>query len=245
MKARIALSLFAILLVSLFAVAQERTQLPADTVFVSGEGKFEADPDLAVVNFEISVQEKKAKDAYERASRSAEQVRSLLRSNGVDPSAAEVGHYSLFPIYEWNKPPKRKVVAYRVSTNVSLKLKDFAKIGPIMEGLSEMDITGGQSVNYILDNIDAAKAKAVEDAMRRARNSAEAAAKVGGRSLGTLSSATVDVFEPVVPLLRQERSGDVAIAMSARAAPAAPPTAEFAPQKITITAQVKALFRLQ
>jgi hypothetical protein len=242
MKVRTATSLVGVLLVSLFAVAQERTQLPADTVYVSAEGKYEADPDTAQISFNIAVQESTSKAAYERASKSADQVRELLRRNGVDPKVAQVGFFSLQPVYDW-RTPKRKLIGYRVSTSVNLKLKDFTKVGPILQGLADLDVTENQSLNYTLDEIDTAKAKAAEDGMRRARGLAEAVAKTGGRTLGTLSSATVDVFEPVIPMMERVQTMRAQTAEGVPAPP--PPTAEFTPQKITITAQVKALYRLQ
>ena len=49
--------------------------------------------------------------------------------------------------------------------------------------------------------MDEAKNHAVEDAYRRARNSAETLARASGRTLGDLSYASVDTFEsrPVMP----------------------------------------------
>ncbi len=77
-----------------------------------------------------------------------------------------------------------KLVAYQVNADVTLKLKDFTKVAPIVQQFSDMDVTGNQSVSYTLEEIDVAKTKAVEDAYRRARLSAAAVAKAGGRTLG-------------------------------------------------------------
>ncbi len=120
---------------------------------------------------------------------------------------------------------------------MSLKLKDFTKIAPIVQQLSDGDITDQQSITYTLDDIDAAKTKAVEDAYRRARASAEAVARAGGRTLGELSYASVDTFENVRPLGAMGK-------MSAMAAAPAP-TEEFSPQTTSVTAHVNALFTLK
>ena len=60
-------------------------------------------------------------------------------------------------------------MAVRVNTDVTLKLKDFSKIGSITEQLTDRKISESLSVNYTLDNLDDAKSKAVEDAYRRPR----------------------------------------------------------------------------
>jgi hypothetical protein len=222
------------------ALAQDRPAITAqpNTIFVGADGKFEANPDTALVQFNISAQEDNSRAAYDRASKAAEQVRQILRSNGLEPSAAQLGYFSIEPVYDY-KQAKRKLVAYRVNVNVSLKLKDFSKIAPIVQQLSDADITDEQSISYTLDDIDAAKTKAVEDAYRRARMSAEAVARAGGRTLGELSYASVDTIEnrpmPMQPMAR----------MSAMAQTAPAPTEQFTPQTTSVTAHLNAMFTLK
>lgn len=239
---RILALLFA-LLVAAGVQAQERPVLgqPQNTVYVGADGKFEAPPDTAVVNFNISAQESTSMEASDRAGRAAEQIRQVLRDSGIDPKTAEVGFYSLDPVYDY-RSPKRKLIGYRVSTGVTVKLKDFSKVGPIVQQLSDLDVTQNQTLSYTLENMDAAKTKAVENALQRARRSAAAVAQAGGRTLGELSSASVDTFEPV-PIIRGYAPA-ARMAAQAEAVPP-PPTAEFSAQKITVTAHVNALFLLK
>ena len=199
MKSAVTL-LVVLLFVAGLALAQDRPAITAqpNTVFVGADGKFEANPDTALVQFNISAQQDNSRAAYDQASKAAEQVRQILRNNGIDPAAAQIGYFSIEPVYDY-KPAKRKLVAYRVNVSVSLKLKDFTKIAPIVQQLSDGDVSGDQSISYTLDDIDAAKTKAVEDAYRRARASAEALAHASGRSVGELSYASVDTFENVRP----------------------------------------------
>ena len=150
------------LLVNCLLSAQEHPAVTAqpNTVFVGADGKFEANPDTALVQFNISVQEETSRSAYDRASRAAEQIRQILRSNGIEPKLAEIGFFSLQPVYDF-KTPKRKLVGYRVNANVSLKLKDFSKLAPILQQLADVDVTENQSLNYMLENMDAAKTKEI------------------------------------------------------------------------------------
>lgn len=232
----------ALIVFPVLAVAQERPSVTAqpNTLYVGADGKFETAPDTALVQFNISAQEDTARAAYDRASRNAEQIRQILRSNGIDPKTAEIGYFSLEPVFDY-KNPKRKLVAYRVNSSVQLKLKDFSKIASIVQQLADTDVTENQSINYTLENIDAAKAKAVEDAYRRARANAEAIASVSSRVLGNLSYASVDTFEPI-PIVRGRLAQPV---MMRAQAETAPPTAEFTPQSITVTAHVNAVFDLK
>jgi uncharacterized protein YggE len=241
MRLRSALLAVMLSLTSL-AVAQDRPTVTAqpNTVYVSADGKFEANPDTAVVQFNISAQKNKSSEAYDRASQAAEQVREILRSNGIDPKEAQIGAFSIQPVYDYSNA-KQKLIAYRVNADVTLKLKDFSKVAPIAQQFSEMDVTGNQSVSYTLEEIDVAKTKAVEDAYRRARLSAAAIAKAGGRTLADLSYASVDTFENV-------RVQPMAMGMQPMVkfnAPPPPPPTEFTPQEVTVTAHVNAVFNLK
>jgi uncharacterized protein YggE len=236
---KLALYLLALALLTT-ASAQEHPALTAlpNSVYVGADGKFESAPDTAVIEFKISAQNGKTKPAYEQASKQTEQVRQALRDNGIEPKAATIGSLSVQPLYEWN--PKQKVIGYRVTTDVTLKLKDFSKIGPITQQLADANVSETQTLNYILENMDEAKNKAVEDAYRRARNSAEAIARASGRSLGDLNYASIDTFEtPRIVAPRMAR----AMSSLAKAEPA--PTEEFTPQTVTVTAHVNALFNLK
>lgn len=225
------------------AVAQNPPTINAqsNTVYVSADGKYETAPDTALVQFMISAQEALAKDAYSRASQEADQLRQILRTNGVDPKTAEIGFFSLQPVYDYRNP-KRKVVGYRVTTSVSLKLKDFGKVGPIVGALGDQEWMENVSLNYTLEDIDAAKLRAVDDAFQRARAEAAAVARAGGRALGELSYASVDTYEQVRVLAQPMAAR--AMTMQAGAAVAAP-TAEFSPQKISVSARVSTMFALK
>jgi uncharacterized protein YggE len=142
-------------------------------------------------------------------------------------------------VYDW-KNPKQRLIGYRVTTDVTLKLKDFAKVGPLTQQLAEANVSESQTLVYTLQDMDDAKNKAVEDAYRRARNSAETLARASGRTLGELSYASVDTFDNLrIPSPRR------ALAMSAMNAAAPAPTEEFTPQTVTVTAHVNALFNLK
>jgi uncharacterized protein YggE len=229
----------AILVLSALSMAQAPTlnALP-NTIFVGADGKFETAPDTALIQFNISAQADNAKDAYDQAGKQAEATRQVLRANDIDPKTAEIGFFSVNPQYDW-KNPKHRVIGYQVTTSVSLKLKDFSKIAPITQQLADASVGESQSLSYTLDSTEEAKSKAVADAYRRARASAQSLANASGRTLGELSYASVDTFENIHMPAPMHR-------MAATMAVQGPtPTEEFSPQNVTITAHVNAMFELK
>jgi uncharacterized protein len=234
-----ALLLLALGISTTLCAAQDHPSVTAqpNTIYVGADGKFESAPDTAVLRFNVSVQEESAQLAYQHTSKDVEEVREVLRTNGVDPKTANIGFFSVQPAYEY-KNGRQKPIGYRVTTDVTLKLKDFSKVGPIVGQLADANVSETQTLQYTLENIDEAKNKAVEDAYRRARNSAEALARTSGRTLGELSYASIDTFENqrIVPHMMRAMA-------AANAAPA--PTEEFTPQEVTVTAHVNAVFDLK
>ena len=242
MRTKVLLVIF-LLSAALSAVAQgdAERRVMVNTVSVGADGKFEAEPDTAVVEFTVIGQAKSAGDAYEKASKAAERAREAIRASGLDPKAAELGAYALQPMYDWSSN-KRKIVGHRVTSTMRIKIKDFRKVGALLTPLSDAEGVEDQSVNYILEDIEAAKQKAVEDAFNKARASAQTVARAGVRTLGDLAYASVDTFEPRPPVPLMDYKGTVGT-MRARAVEA--PTEEFTPSKIVVTAHVNALFNLK
>jgi len=243
MRKNIQTSIALFLLLSVLPVFAQNTPTVSaqpNTIFAGGDGKFESAPDTAVLSFFITAQEATSRAAYDHASKSVEQVRQILRSNGIDPKTAEISSFSSSPVYDY-KDPKRKLIGYQVSASASLKFKDFTKFPPILQQLADPDINNNQSLSYTLEDIDAAKSKAVEDAYRRAHETANAVARAAGRALGELSYASVDVSEGGgVPYPMMPRA---MMAMKTSGAPA--PTEDFTTQKVVVTAHVNALFALK
>ena len=225
---------------ALFSQDHPTVAAQPNTVYVGADGKYEAAPDTAQIQFNVSVQDDTSQAAFQRASKNVDQVRQVLRANGIDPKSANIGFLSVQPVYDYRNP-KQKLIGYRVTTDVTLKVKDFSKVGPVTQQLADANVSETQTLNYTLESMDEAKNRAVEDAYRRARNSAETVARASGRALGDLSYASVDTFENariVMPRMARPMA-----AMAAAATPA--PTEDFSPQTVTVTAHVNALFNLK
>jgi uncharacterized protein len=221
-------------------VSSTPTAVQVNTIYAGADGKFEATPDTAVIHMDIAAQQDASRAAYDHAAAAVDHVRQILKANGIDVASAQFGMYQMQPIYDW-KNPKHKVIGYRVVSSVSLKLKqrDFNKVGPVTEQLADIEDTQNQSVNYTLEDVEQAKARASEDALKKARNQAGAVATAGGRALGELLYASVDVTQAnIVPMVMN-------MARSATAAATPAPMAEFTPQLVTINAHVNALFALK
>ena len=240
MKASIYCCVVIVALAGMSTAQAAPAALQLNTIYAGADGKFEAAPDTAVVRMDIASQQDTSRAAYNKAAAAVDHVRQVLNNAGIDVKAAQFSSYQMQPVIDW-KDPKRRVLGYRATSDVTLKLRDFSKAGELLEQLANVEDTQNQSITYTLEDVEQAKSKASEDALNKARNQAKAVATAGGRTLGELLYASVDVNQPnIVPVFTQ-----MAMAKSAVAGNAPPPTAEFTPQSVTITAHVNALFALK
>src|SRR5579864_428414 len=119
--------LFVLVAPLLGAAQQPEVKFIADTLVVQAEGSYESDPDLAIMTFDISSQEKELKEAYAKASQSMRTVVGVAEHNGLGKDAIHTGVLTITPFYEGDR--KKRARAYRVQGHVDLRIQDFAKVG--------------------------------------------------------------------------------------------------------------------
>ena len=253
---------FAFAAVSLFMSANPaKAQNPdikfiADTLVIQAEGTYETDPDLAALTFDISAQDKDLKQTYDRASQSMQKIIALAEKSGIPKEDIFSGVLTVRPWYDGDR--KKKAKSYSVSGQITLKVRDFSKLGSILEGSVEDGITDFRSLTYSLANEEAAKQKAVAEAMRRAVGRAQAALEQKGQKIGALRFANLDVRQlagvsrmDVYQLAQFSTAMAQTVTVSGgggggypkKAPPSSPPLPQ--PEKITVSATVQCAFQIQ
>lgn len=240
---------------ALFAQAPE-LKFIADTLVVQAEGTYEADPDVATMTFHIFSQEKELKKAYAAATSSMQQISTLAGNNGLKKEDISTGVLTVAPVYEGDR--KKRARSYYVQGEMLLRVHDFSRIGPILDGTVEDGIADFRSLTYSLSDEESAKKKAVADAMQHAIGRATAALEQKGQKLGGLRYMSLDVQHLVgVAQLESLPMTSETVEVSADtgggggffsrkkqlAPPPPPPPAQ--PQKIAVRASVQCAFQIQ
>jgi uncharacterized protein YggE len=238
---------------SLSAIAQApEVKFIADTLVVQADGTYEADPDLATMTFQIFSQDKDIKQAYAAATQSMQRIADLAGQNGLKKVDVTTGVLTVAPVYEGDR--KKRARSYYVQGNVVLRIRDFSRIGPILDGSVEDGVADFRSLAYSLADEEAAKKQAVAEAMRRAVGRASIALEQKGQKLGALRYMSLDVKQLVgvaqlqtLPLYAAdtlEVSSAPGLWERKRAAPP-PPLPPPQPQKIAVSASVQCAFQIQ
>ena len=222
----------------------------ADTLVVQADGTYEANPDLATMTFHIFSQEKELKKAYDAATQSMQRVTTLAANNGLKKEDVSNGVLTVVPIYEGDR--KKRARSYYVQSEIVLKIHDFSRIAPILDGSVEDGVADFRSLTYSLSDEEAAKKQAVAEAMRRAIGRAGIALEQKGQKLGGLRYMTVDVQHLIGVAQIQsldfatetvEVSGLGGLFDKKKIAPPPPPPPQQ-PEKITVTASVQCAFQI-
>jgi hypothetical protein len=221
----------------------------ADTLVVQAEGSFESSPDLATLTFDIDSQDKNLKVAYDNAAQAAQRIVALATQNGLGKEDVVLGALTLAPSYERDR--KNRAKSYRVQGEIALKVRDFARIGPLLDGAGQEGIVEFRSLTYSLQDEEAAKEKAVAAAMRSAVGRATAALAQNGQKLGPVRYANLDVRQLVgVTNLYSTASMAETVTVDAVSSgvanrAAAPTFPAVSPEKIAVSATVQAAFQIR
>jgi len=222
----------------------------ADTLVVQADGIYEADPDVATLTFDISDQEKELKPAYDKASQSMRKIAELADRSGLKKEDVSTGVLTVTPFYEGDR--KKRARSFLVNGRIVLKVRDFSKLGSIMDDSVQDGIVDFRSLTYSLSDEEAAKQRAVAEAMKRAIGRASAALEQKGQKVGALRFASLDVKQLIgiaqIQALALTESVEVSSGLfshAKKAVPPPPPPPVAHPEKITVSATVQCAFQIQ
>lgn len=207
-------------------------------IWISGEGKVTAIPDILSLNLGIESQAKSVGEAQSKARETMAKVRQAISSMGIEPKDVISTQYGIQPVYQYNqKENRQELTGYRVSDRISVKIRNIQNAGKIIDAAAE---AGGNLIR--IDNIqlgiddntaykNEARGKAIKDAMAKAKQMAD----IAGVKLGKPVYITESGFSQPQPR--------PVFSTMARAESASAPT-EISPGETEIQVQVQIVFNI-
>ena len=205
----------------------------ANTVTASGAGTTQAVPDTAEMSFGVTTLSANAKLALDEAAKSAAQIASALKKQGIADEDIQTQDVSVYP-QTVDQDGKQVITGYQASLSVRVKVRDIAKLGEVISAANAAGANNVSGPTFTIDDPAPARAKAIDEAVADARKSAEAMAKAAGKSVGeVLSMSSSDVGMVPGPMFS---TSDMAGA--AKSVP-------IEPGQLDITANVVVVFELK
>jgi uncharacterized protein YggE len=185
------------------------------TISVSGTGRADVAPDVAVLSLGVSSDAATAREALDRNNAAMSAVMESLKTLGFGVTDMQTTGLSLSAQYDYNVQPAR-LIGYQAVNGVTLRVKDIARLGEILDLVVS---AGANQVNGLSFDV-ADKGKALADArlkaMADARAKADLMAGAAGTSVGrviSISEGYVSTPGPVpVQTMRAESASSVPIA---------------------------------
>lgn len=209
----------------------------------TGEGKVVAVPDVAQFSFGVTSEggmeiTKLQGDNTKKMNAAIE----FLKGKGIDAKDIKTEQYNLQPRMEYGgcyksglPCPPPKIVGYTISQSVTVKIRQFEKIGDAMSGIAALGVNSVSQLNFTIDDPKKLQSDARTQAIADAKIKAEAIAQAGGFRLGRLLSIEEGVKSPPMPMMYGSAMMRESLTMDAIPAP----TIEAGSQDVAVNVTLK------
>lgn len=154
--------------------------LDATLLDVVAEGRSTRVPDLATIRAGVVTQGTTAQAALSENATRMDRVIAALKRAGVADRDLQTATIQLNPQYRYGENVPPAITGYQATNTVSVRFRDVAKSGAILDALVREGANQIDGPNLGLEAMDTAMDEARTDAIRRARARAELYARAAG-----------------------------------------------------------------
>ncbi len=219
---------------------------PTSTITVEGSGKGTSIPNLAVVSFSVTEEATTVADAQTKATGKTDAALASVKDLGIEDKDVKTIAYNVYPKYETVAPcysgycPEArnpKIIGYEVSQSIEVKVRDTAKAGEVLQALGTAGVQNISGPNFQVDEDDAIRNVAREEAIKEAKAKAKALAEQLGVRLGKV----VSFYENTGPYPMYDMGGGYGGAMDVamEKAPSLPTGEQETTVSVSITYEIR------
>ena len=153
-----------------------------NSITVSDKGEVYTKPDLVLTTFSVKNEAKRVSEAMKENTKKMNAVISFIRKQGVEEKDLKTTNFNIYPRYEYRKveteiypypPGKRILVGYEITQSLQVKIRALAKIGAIIQAATDAGANQVGNLSFTIDKQDELKAKAREQAIKKAKGKAK------------------------------------------------------------------------
>ena len=206
-------------------------------IWVNGQGKVMAVPDIATVSVGIEAQEATVTGAQDKAKAAMNDVMEALKDEGVAEKDIQTQYFSIYKVTRWDNDKQQEItIGYRVTNIVTAKIRDVDSAGAVIDAVAKAggDLTRINNIGFTVDDPkpfqEQARKLAVADAYAKAKTLAD----VAGVKLGQATYISESTYVPG-PIYRSD------MIAAPEAAPAETP---ISPGEMEITTTVQIAYAI-
>lgn len=193
------------------------------TINVSADSEVYSAPDLAVMDFSVESQAKTVADATKDNTAKMNAINAAVKGFGIEAKDLKTTNYNIYPRYDYVRqvvpvpqtpsvtpssepadtssiyyPDGKQVLAgYVVNQTLTVKMRDLAKVGQIIEAVTQAGANQVGSLQFTIDQQDSLKAQARQQAIDEAKEKAKVLAKQLGVRLVRIVNFSESNYQPV------------------------------------------------
>lgn len=171
-----------------------------------GVGVVEVKPDIAIMSLGVETLEATVTEARDKAATAIDAMIASLKANGVADDDMETQYFNIQPEYTYEQVSEvlsngeritrseRKLIGYRVTNTLSVKVRDLDNVGKVVDGAVTAggDATRLNGISFTLDDgssVEAdARVAALEDALAKATLYAEKLGATRGKLVSVVET---------------------------------------------------------
>ena len=164
-----------------------RTSSRSSELSVVGEGKIDAVPDTATITVGISVTNiPTVQEAQSKINDINNRIIATLGALDIAKSDIKTSNYSIYPYY--SSDPQARVTGYNGNVSITIQTHKMDKVSEVITQATAAGANEVQGVSFSIDNPDALREKAREEAIGNAKDQAQKLAKQLGIRLGKITN---------------------------------------------------------
>ena len=166
------------------------------TVSVSGNGQISVEPDTGYFTVGVEVTAETADEALTESNATVEAVTAALIGIGIAEDDITLGHFSIWPEYDYRDESAPTLRGFRVSHQLSVTVREIDQTGSALSTAVEAGANVVNSVHFGVEDPTAALDQAREKAFENAQHKANELARLSNGSLGVIVSISENSFIP-------------------------------------------------
>lgn len=139
------------------------------SISVSANATIDVAPDTAVISFDVNGKGRTADEATSASAAKMDSVKHNLLGCNILGSDITTTSYTLYP----DTDIKGKITGYTASNSVRIKLKDIAKLGPVIDKISAAGVDTINNISFSVSNRELYRNKLLAQAVENARQQAD------------------------------------------------------------------------
>ncbi len=181
--------------------------IPTDGTLLSVSAQAEAKrvPDIATVSAGVVTQATDANSAMRANAVQMDKVVAAIKAAGIAERDVQTTGISVNPQYRYAENQTPAITGYQASNTVSLKVRDIAKLGKVLDTLVAQGANQVNGPSFEIDKPDEAYDEARIAALKKAQARAETYAKAMNlRVRRVVSISEGGGFQPPIPMMRMQ-----------------------------------------